>query len=633
MAALFLMVASTRAEKTAADYFVQSLPGQPDGPLLKMHAGYVSFPNYQREALTGVRHIEITPEHNGHLFFWHYQNRHIADRPRTVIWLNGGPGCSSMDGALMELGPYRVREGGKLEYNEGSWDEFANLLFVDNPVGTGFSYVNTDSYLHDLPEMADQFVLFLEKWFEVFPQYENDDLYFAGESYAGQYIPYITTAILDRNKRATVAGNGTWNLQGLLIGNGWIAPAEQYQSYLPFAYQENLIQGGTPEAARVEAAQSACIAALGRPGGTEKVEVSMCETVLSTVLEVTKKDGSCYNMYDIRLHDKYPSCGMAWPPDLEVVTPYLRQPDVIQALHINPDKRTGWAECSGAVSASFRASHSKPSVHFLPSILEAGVPILLFAGAKDMICNHLGTEDMISNMQWLGGQGFEISPGVWAPKLEWTFEGELAGVYQEARNLTYVKFWNASHMVPFDWPRRSRDMLDRFMGVDIASIGGKPADSRIDGEKAGSETSVGGHPNSTVAIEDEKQKLKDAELRAYYRSGEAALVFVLIAATLFGWWVWRGRRRARSQGYVSLPLGHGSMGKGRDVEAGDFDENELDTLESSQGRRNADMDAQHYDLASDSEGEDEDAGAGGGPLPRGEDEQSGPRQPPPKSTQ
>lgn len=95
-----------------------------------------------------------------------------------MIWINGGPGCSSEDGALMEIGPYRVKDsnGPVLEYNEGSWNEFANIMFVDNPVGTGFSYVDTDSFVHELPEMADQFVKFLEKWFALFPEYEHDDV-------------------------------------------------------------------------------------------------------------------------------------------------------------------------------------------------------------------------------------------------------------------------------------------------------------------------------------------------------------------------------------------------------------------------------------------------------------------------
>lgn len=75
----------------------------------------------------------------------------------------------------MEIGPYRVGKGGKLHYNDGSWDEFANVLFVDNPVGTGFSYVDTDSYVKELDDMADQFMAFLEKFYQLFPEYMHDD--------------------------------------------------------------------------------------------------------------------------------------------------------------------------------------------------------------------------------------------------------------------------------------------------------------------------------------------------------------------------------------------------------------------------------------------------------------------------
>ncbi|RMD39862.1 hypothetical protein DV735_g5254, partial [Chaetothyriales sp. CBS 134920] len=572
----------------AADYYIHSLPGAPEGPLLKMHAGQ----------------IEVDEATNAHMFFWLFHNRHISDRQRTVVWLNGGPGCSSMDGALMEVGPYRVREGGKLVYNEGSWDEFTNLVFVDNPVGTGFSYVNGDGYLHELQEMADNFIVFLEKWFALFPEFEQDDLYFSGESYAGQHIPYIAKAVQDRNSR--VAGQRDkvqWNLKGLLIGNGWISPPEQYRSYLQFAYDEGLIQGGSPEADSVEALYATCVSELNNPTSAEKVDIYVCERVLSEVLRVSQKDGRCINMYDIRLTDSYPSCGMAWPPDLVNVQPYLRQKDVTDALHINHDMRTGWVECNGKVSSNFRASHSTPSRTLLPGLLESGLRILLFSGAKDYICNHLGTEDLISNLQWSDGTGFELSPGVIAPRHEWLFEGEPAGYYQEARNLTYLLIHNSSHMVPFDYPRRSRDMLDRFIGVDIGGIGGKPAHSQINGEKAGPETSVGGHPNSTVALAEEEAKLQQARLEAYYRSGEAALVVVLIGAAIFAYWVWRGRSQARAQGYVSVPvMNHShrsaasSNGKSRDLEAADFDEAELDELHAFDDDN---QEGRLYDIGSD----------------------------------
>lgn len=76
----------------------------------------------------------------------------------------------------MEIGPYRLKDKEHLVYSDGAWDEFANVLFVDNPVGTGFSYVDTDSYVTDLPQMADQMVQFLEKFFALFPEYATNDV-------------------------------------------------------------------------------------------------------------------------------------------------------------------------------------------------------------------------------------------------------------------------------------------------------------------------------------------------------------------------------------------------------------------------------------------------------------------------
>ena len=76
----------------------------------------------------------------------------------------------------MEIGPYRMKEDGNLRLNDGAWTEFANVLFIDNPVGTGFSYVDTDSYVHELGEMANQLITFLESWFATFPEYVKDDV-------------------------------------------------------------------------------------------------------------------------------------------------------------------------------------------------------------------------------------------------------------------------------------------------------------------------------------------------------------------------------------------------------------------------------------------------------------------------
>ena len=185
------------ADKTAADYYIHSLPGAPE-PLLNMYAG----------------HVEVTPEHHGNMFFWFHKNRHIANRQRTVIWLNGGPGCSSMDGALMEIGPYRVKKDGTLGLNDGSWDEFANLLFIDNPVGTGFSYVDTDSYVHELDEMANQMVIFLEKWFAIFPEHARDDV--------GTSSSIAHCQITDAQRRSTSLANLTLDNTSHISQKPWL---------------------------------------------------------------------------------------------------------------------------------------------------------------------------------------------------------------------------------------------------------------------------------------------------------------------------------------------------------------------------------------------------------------------------
>lgn len=406
----------------------------------------------------------------------------------------------------------------------------------------------------------------------------------------------------------------------MLIGNGWISPPEQYKAYLSFAYEKGLVERDSAAAKKLEALQAACMSVLEADGGKDKVDQGKCEAILQGILrETMKKVGAnkweCFNMYDVRLKDSFPSCGMNWPADLKTVTPYLHRQDVLDALHVSPGKKAGWTECNGAVGSAFAAQKSKPSITLLPDLLKE-VELLLFSGAEDLICNHIGTEELISNMEWNGGKGFEISPGTWAPRQDWQFEGEPAGFYQEARNLTYVLFNNASHMVPFDYARRSREMLDKFMNVDIASIGGTPAESVIDGEKTPA-TSVGGHPNSTAAEEAEKAKLEAAKWSAYYKSGEIALVVVAIAATAWGYYIWRERRhRAGYKGLLGgeTPTAGGprsGMGlegfrnkrPSRDIEAADFDESELDEFHVETPAEDIEHRADRYSVGSSSDTE------------------------------
>ncbi|KAG8679918.1 Cell death protease [Ceratobasidium sp. 394] len=291
--------------------------------------------------------------------------------------------------------------------------------------------------------------------------------------------------------------------------------------------------------------------------GKDHVNIGDCEGVMTSVTDslVTSVNGKqmCLNVYDIRLSDDFPACGMNWPPDLKEVYPYLRRKDVLSSLHATA-KAEAWTECSGTVSQSFYTRSSPSSVTLLPGLLERGIKVMLFNGDQDFICNYLGTERLISKLSWSGGVGMGN-----ATSLGWTVNGTQAGWWQESRNLTYVKVAGASHMVPYDVPVVAHDMILRFMNVDFKLLGGGTGTTvvsavgnnvkqvgAIEGGGGGNTEAGSGTGGKTTPEQDK------AMWEAYYNAGSAALIFVLILVFIGVFLFWRSRR-AKSQGRVNLP--------------------------------------------------------------------------------
>ncbi|GJN91580.1 hypothetical protein Rhopal_004603-T1 [Rhodotorula paludigena] len=511
-------------------------------------------------------HLPSTAPHSSsdaRLYFLLARNKHIPKRERLVIWLNGGPGCSSFDGALIELGPVKVNKDQTLRVVESTaWNEYANVLFLDQPAGTGYSYVTKNDDVRELADAADQVVQFLVNFYRIFPEFAAMDTYIAGESYAGQYIPYIADAI----EKTTLIPT---RLRGLLIGNGWISPFEQYPAYLAYLEREKLVTKGSQGHQNVVAALKRCQKKLdemdkkdnGRKG---MVLVSECEAMLGVMTQATMKDDKCLNSYDTR---EWTTCGAEWPRDLEQVTKYLRRKDVITALHAdNPSRTQPWTHCAPSVGAKFWTPESAPSISLFPSLLEK-IPILLYAGDKDLICAGMGIEAAIEKLEWNGAKGFGD-----AEPLEWNVDGEHAGRWTTARNLTYVEFRNSSHMVPMDKPVAAHDMLLRFMQVDTLHSAGSAAriPSRIGDEAAtvlgathpngstlaGAAELAAGGSDSALSTGDEAGEDKeltdegyDVEHERYYgprRTAALVVLLVLLAAAVWAILHWRrGKRRER----------------------------------------------------------------------------------------
>ncbi|KAF9624073.1 hypothetical protein IFM89_007771 [Coptis chinensis] len=148
---------------------VWQIPGQPLVKF-KQYSGYVTTDESYGKAL----------------FYWFFEaTQKPAEKP-LLLWLNGGPGCSSVGfGEAQELGPFLVRKDSVIKFNNYTWNRAANLLFLDAPAGVGFSYSNAsiDNYGDNSTALGSY--TFLVNWFKRFPQYKSTEFYIAGESYAG----------------------------------------------------------------------------------------------------------------------------------------------------------------------------------------------------------------------------------------------------------------------------------------------------------------------------------------------------------------------------------------------------------------------------------------------------------------
>lgn len=107
----------------------------------------------------------------------------------AVIWLTGGPGCSSQLALLSENGPCSVNaEGTDTVWNEYGWNSHANIMWIDQPAGVGFSYGDKRDYAHGEEDVGEDMYWFLQAFFEAHPEYLSRPFYVFGESYGGHYV-------------------------------------------------------------------------------------------------------------------------------------------------------------------------------------------------------------------------------------------------------------------------------------------------------------------------------------------------------------------------------------------------------------------------------------------------------------
>lgn len=396
-----------------------------------------------------------------HFFFWFFESRNDPANDPVLLWLNGGPGCSSLLGLFMELGPSMLNKKLEPVYNKFGWNANASTIFLDQPVNVGYSY--SSSGVTSTAAAAEDVYAFLSLFFAKFPQYAKQDFHIAGESYGGHYVPKFAAEIMKHKNRNI-------NLKSVAIGNGLTDGLTQYEYYGPMAcgeggYPAVLDQGTCDSMAGSVPRCTGLIKSCYNSGSTWVcVPASIyCNNVMIGPYQRTGK-----NVYDIR-EDCKGSSGLCYD-EIEWIGSYLNQDKVRSAVGAEV---TSYDSCNMDINRNFlmNGDWMLPFHTYITELLEAGVPVLIYAGDADYICNWLGNKAWTERLEWKGQKdyaGLKMS--------DYTIEGKKYGEFKEAGNFTFLRLFQGGHMIPYDQPLASLSMINRWLaGYSVADKESKDA--------------------------------------------------------------------------------------------------------------------------------------------------------------
>lgn len=443
----FIIAAAAAVNGYPAEDLVVGLPGQPKVGF-RQYAGYV----------------DVDVKAGRSLFYYYVEAEKDPDSKPLTLWLNGGPGCSSMGGgAFTELGPFYPRGDGRaLRRNSMSWNRASNLLFVESPVGVGWSYSNTTSdYTRGDSSTAMDMHMFMLNWYDKFPELKSRAFFLTGESYAGHYIPQLTDLLLDHNAHST---GFKFNIKGVAIGN----PLLKLNRDIPSTYEFYWSHGMISDEIGLTIMNDCDF-----DDYTNASPHNVSQSCNDAVNEATRIVGDYINPYDVILDVCYPSIveqelrlkkmATKISSGVDVCMSYERRfyfnlPEVQKALHAN---RTNipypWSMCSGILNYT----DGDEDINILPvlkKIVQHKIPVWVFSGDQDSVIPLLSSRTLVRELAH--DLGFKIT----VPYGAWFHKGQVAGWATEYGNLlTFATVRGAAHMVPYAQPSRALHLFSSFV--------------------------------------------------------------------------------------------------------------------------------------------------------------------------
>jgi len=414
-----------------------------------------------------------------HLFFWFFEARVNPAEAPLLLWLNGGPGCSSSTGLLFELGPCSVDEGGaNVTYNKYSWNQHANVIFLDQPVNVGFSYAEDGTSVETSPVAGKDVYTFLELFLGRFSKYAKAPFHIAAESYGGTYAPNIASVIHAENQAlaraqaqsAAVPSLIHINLASVMLGNGLTDPYVQMASVPDWACEGPYAVYDDPEGPECQALRTKVPTCQRLIKSCYDFESRLtCVPALlycnSQIMGPLMQLG--YNPYDVRRKCDRSKDGDLCYPQMDWIDTWMNNAANKRALGVDPS--LDFQSCNMQVNQAFalQGDGSHNSAKLLPALVEDGIRLLVYAGNADMMCNYIGNERWVEQLDTKFQKEFSAKKSVpWVT----TESGKMAGMVRTAGgdgytagNITFVAVHEAGHMVPYDQPEAGLDLVTKWL--------------------------------------------------------------------------------------------------------------------------------------------------------------------------
>jgi len=385
---------------------------------------------------------------DNNMFIWYFPPQTGNINAPLIIWLQGGPGGSSLFGLFAENGPLDLTEDLEVFARTTTWNQKYGMIFIDNPVGAGFSYTGTGQYCTNETCVANNLYSLLLTFYAVFPETAGNDLYITGESYAGHYIPAFGYKIFQENNKQPPPPFKI-PLKGVAIGDGWVDPINMIPAYPNLFW--NLGLADENQRRRVE---------------------EYCDDTIDNI--IAENWVEAFNIWDEMINgDVYPYPNYYHnitgsndydnfmdtnpPASFDYFSEYVNQPYVRQAIHVGDAPFNDGSVCEKNLLGDFMKS-LKPQ---LTTLLDNNYKVLIYSGQLDIIIGAVLTESFLPTVAWNGQQQY-----IMADRIIWKVQptdSEVAGYVRVVKNMQQVIVRGAGHIVPADQPDRALDMITRFI--------------------------------------------------------------------------------------------------------------------------------------------------------------------------